>query len=79
MKSVGIGGGLGVKGVEEGFVLWNACRFIKRSALLGMVHKMGLGMRNLALGNSPGWKHCFCMSENISINNVRCYRLVLHG
>jgi hypothetical protein len=50
VRFVGIGDGLGVKGVEEGFVLWSVCRFIKRSALLGTVHKMVLGIWVLGIG-----------------------------
>ena len=39
MRCVGIGGGSSVKDAEEGCVLWSVYKFIRRSALLGMVHK----------------------------------------
>jgi len=42
-EDCGYWGGLSVKGVEEGFALWSVCRFIRRSALLGMVHKNRVG------------------------------------
>jgi hypothetical protein len=41
---VGIGGGSGVKDVEEGCVLLSVCRSIKRSVLIGTVHKLDFVM-----------------------------------
>ena len=41
MKFVGIGVGLSVCGVGGECVLWSVWEFIKRSALLGTVHREG--------------------------------------
>jgi hypothetical protein len=72
VRFVGIGGGLSVKGVEEGFALWSVCRFIRRSALLGMVHKIGLGMGNGEFGVVFfSERECSsCMSKNKSMKNI---------
>jgi hypothetical protein len=76
VKFVGIGAGLSVKGVEAGFVLWSVCRFIRRSALLGTVHKMGLGMVNWRWGLFGEGTLFLHLRKNRSITNVRYYDFI---
>jgi hypothetical protein len=61
-------------------VLWSVCRFTRRSALLGTVHKMELRIRVLGVWTLEltGMGTLFLYSSaNVFVKNVRYYKYLV--